>query len=590
MSERAPNSSNETIHSHAVESTLVVDTEDMARENAARKRKFSKTQKAEILADYNTKQAAGLGGIVEGPVNVSAQAVFAAMEDHASNKQAEAEDQDLIKKEIAFNQTDFDRLNLIQDISKSHKYGRTQVERDAMVERSKSHLEDSMLKTGLDWKQASLALFLRLGDIENEDKLIDVHMARGKTEQEAADIAVPRYEKIDEQRKQFILENDIHTPAEYHAARDAEKARKEGVKSERTENYKTFGEGYRDLESLDPGETVKSAAKKVVEAWDAGSTAESPLLDKKVTERVLATCFQASKNLIEGVTPIHQIDPTKLDQNEDLPKLRRSLDVLARSRGCEDEALIEEYIDNEVYKVLNTAIAYENSDETVISDDKEAIMRNYKRFIEPQQGIPYSKYVNHEGTALIKAPVGFIVPSNPLDSDAVSEGNPDPGENPLPAVDRTPAPRTPRTETTGTRAETKERRKKMAKKFRALGALALVGIGSIGYAVGRVHDNFMIKNKDTPVVDTINKGQDNLRDAGVSYEDQEEIGRNWGAAESLFSHSPYTVEQDMGNLQDAYETKLQEVVKNNPDATPDQASGIAKAMVEADMIAAPINN
>lgn len=46
----------------------------------------------------------------------------------------------------------------------------------------------------------------------------------------------------------------------------------------------------------------------------------------------------------------------------------------------------------------------------------------------------------------------------------------------------------------------------------------------------------------------------------------------------------------MGNLQDAYETKLQEVVKNNPDATPDQASGIAKAMVEADMIAAPINN
>ena len=76
MSERASISSSETINPHAVESPLVVDTEEMARENAARKRKFSKTQKAEILADYNTKQAAGLGGIVEGPVNVSAQALY----------------------------------------------------------------------------------------------------------------------------------------------------------------------------------------------------------------------------------------------------------------------------------------------------------------------------------------------------------------------------------------------------------------------------------------------------------------------------------------------------------------------------------
>jgi hypothetical protein len=610
MSEKSPIVSTEHSGSDRVETKLVIDTADMAAENAARiaaeaagkPRIYTKAQKRQLgkmyagaeqftdpdLPNREFQGPEQLSGDTDGIVNQNAQAIFAAMDTHKENKthnDAEAED---IKREIAFNETTFDNMPIFDTIRTSREYGIFQSDRDALVEKSKEHVKASMIETGLDVEQAQVALELRLDDIAAIDAEEQRQVAAGKEQYEAEAIATVKYDKIDERRKKFILDNNIRTVKGYDRARLDQEDSKNAVMSERTEKYKTFGEGYRVLESIDPTESAQSAAKKITEVWDKSSKAESPLLDKKSTEKVLATCFEASKNLIEGITPVHGMTKAEAEDNRDHKILLQTLDVLARSRGCEDEALIKAYIETEKLKIVEASLAYEDSKDMIVSSDEGAIKRYYNRYILPQ-GIMFGDFINHEDTAMIKAPVGFIVPANPLDSDAVSEGNPDPGENPLPPVDRTPVPRTPRTETTGTRAETKERRKKMAKKLRALGALALVTLGS-GYAAGRVHENFMVKDKDTPVVDTLNKGQNNLRDADVSYEDQEEIGRNWGAAESLFSHNPDTAEQDMSNLQDAYETKLQEVVKNNPHATPDQASSMAKLMVEADMIAAPINN
>lgn len=545
MSERTPDSSSNSSESAGRnEATLFIDTGDMARENAERVFAAMDEQKARVARD-SARDSAGKQRAAE----------------HASGQAAQ------IQRDIELSRLDFNRSSVLANLANDRRWGRMQAERDDVVEHGKLYIENAISNDGLTVEQSEFALQSQLDDIEDRDNFADSLIKNGNLEEaEANKRADERYAAKDARRKQFIKENNITTAEEYAEAKKA-------AKEQRAARQASGGAA---AEAAAAAEGVAQTPAEIVDAWEEQYKDDGPLVDREKTLQDVQNYFDAATELINGspASLIHNMDPDTMRDNEQYKKFMDSLDQIARSRGCEDEDLIQKYKDRELFNLMEASAQYENTTEMVVSSDPAEIKAYWENYVK-DQGIAYEDFISSENTALIKKPAR-VSPGEPVPRSAF--GDPDPGENPLPGTAEVPA-------------AGPERKKRDWRKIRRIGAAFIAAASSAlalggGYAAGRGHENYIVKSHDTPVVDTINKSQDGLREASVDESVQEEIGRNYGAFESLVNHDQSSVKQDGAKLEKAYQAKVKEVRKNNPTATPEEVKDMANALVDADLVEA----
>lgn len=389
------------------------------------------------------------------------------------------------------------------------------------------------------------------------------------------------------------------TKAEEAGSGTAATAAEAGEGSTEKPDPSATGESEDKAEQGEDNETDKSIATDVVDGWIDKYKEDDHKIERDETIQAVGDYLKYSDRLVcRNGTPFHEMSIDQLNKDSDFVEYKDALEKIARSRGCEDTAVITEYMQNEVTKLLLAS----SEVEPIISTDKKEIEAYWTKYVsrkdsEGNEEIPYLNFVNHEGAAIIKKSPR-IKPEDPREKGPVriDDGgevvppvgdDPHPEEKPLP-----PAATPPRRTTEATPAVAQpERRSTRERLFGRRGrGVMMLGLVALSFAAGAKLMNYQVKNNDTPSIDSINKMQDPLRDAGVDFQTKENIANNAEDAKALFGHDqeegkfPGSAEIDGKKMHDAFKAQLIETRKLNPGANEEVIKEMAANIVEGRLI------
>lgn len=217
-------------------------------------------------------------------VNAAAEQILAAQQPRSETQQQEAAEREAnalkalraaeFKKSV-----DLEKTPIFNAISESPRFGAFQSDRDAIVEKGKEYFEDAYVSDGLTEKQAEVALFLRLSDMEKVDKLEQNLVKDGKSQVEAEIIAARQYDKVDESRKAFIADNNITSRKEYNQVKAAKKEERDAARAQRAVGTENTDEPAKAVNNKPktPSKVVAEKPKAQSEEGKATSDDTEPL-------------------------------------------------------------------------------------------------------------------------------------------------------------------------------------------------------------------------------------------------------------------------------------------------------------------------